>query len=88
MKIEIASTEVQKRTVRSKKDGKEYTFYTQEGFYHDGHSPYPTRCNIPVADAASAYPVGMYRVADKSLFIDRFGNLALQRRFGLVSFEV
>ncbi len=84
MKIEIFDTEVKERTVRSKKDGKEYTFYTQEGFYHDGTSPYPTRCNIPVSSLSAAYRPGVYRVADNSVYVDRFGNLGLQRRFALV----
>lgn len=85
MKIEILSTDVQQRTVRSKRDGKEYTFYTQEGFLHDGSGPYPVRCNVPVVNSAGAYSPGRYRISDSAVFVDRFGNLNLQRRFGLVS---
>lgn len=87
MKIEIVDKEVKQRVVRSKNDGKEYTFYTQEAYLHDG-SAYPTRCFVPVSDAASAYRVGWYRLAPSALVVDRFGNLALRRRFGLVSDEV
>lgn len=87
MRVEIVSTEVKSRTVVSKRDGKQYIFYTQEAYLHDG-SAYPTRCFVPVADAASAYSVGLYRLAPSALAIDRFGNLALRRRFGLVSDEV
>lgn len=87
MKIEICDTKVLERTVRGK-DGKEYTFYNQEGFYHDGVSPYPVRCVVPVGGLSSAYPVGWYTLGDKSLYVDRYGNLALARRFVLVSVEV
>lgn len=83
MRIEIASTDVEQRTVRSKKDGKEYTFYTQEGFYHDPSSRYPIVCRIPVDGPSAAYSPGMYRLANSSLVVDRFGNLALSRRFAL-----
>lgn len=83
MRIEIVSTEIESRTVRSKKDGKEYTFYTQEGFYHDPSSRYPVVCRIPVDGPSAAHSPGMYRLASDALFVDRFGNLAIRRRFAL-----
>lgn len=86
MKIEICDTKVSARTVKAK-DGKEYTFYTQEGFYHDGVSPYPVRCVVPVDSLSSAYPVGWYTLSDKSLYVDKYGNISLARRFHLVSVE-
>lgn len=84
--IEIQSTEVQSKTVRSKKDGKEYTFFQQEAWLHDGSS-YPTRCFVPVSGPASGYSPGRYSLAGDAHFVDRFGNLALARRFSLVSDE-
>lgn len=86
MKIEIVSSEVFSRTVRSKKDGKDYTFYTQEAYLHDG-STYPTRFYVHVSGPAAAYSPGWYNLAGSSYFVDRFGNLALSRRFSLVSVE-
>ena len=84
--IEIQSFEVQSKTVRSKRDGKEYTFFHQEAWLHNGSS-YPTRCFIPVSSATSGYYPGRYSLADDAYFIDRFGNLSLSRRFSLVSDE-
>jgi len=83
MLLEILSKEVSSKTVRSK-SGKDYTFFTQEAYLHDG-SVYPVRCVVPVSDASSAYNPGRYVLADDAFYVDRFGNLALARRFSLVS---
>jgi len=83
MKIEVVNTEVKQKTVRSK-EGKEYTFYTQEAFFHDEVSPYPSRMLVPVDSLSSAYSVGFYALGDRSLYVDRFGNLALARRYALL----
>lgn len=87
MHIEITTAEVNTRTVRSKKDGKEYTFYTQEAWLHDGTSPYPSRSFVPLLDAASGYRPGRYSLAADALFVDRFGALSLRRNYRLVSDE-
>lgn len=88
MQLEIVNQEVTSRTVRSKKDNKDYTFFTQEAYLHDGTSTYPVRCVVPVSGPAAAYTPGRYSLASDSLYVDRFGNLALARRFNLVSDEV
>ena len=85
MRVEFSSNEVKSRTVRSSKDGKEYTFYNQEGWFHDGFSQYPSRCFVPVPDARSGYDPGWYRLAPGAVVVDRFGNLTLRRRFDLLS---
>lgn len=85
-KLEITTKEVQTKTVKSKKDGKDYTFYLQEAYLHDG-STYPTRCYVPVSSPTASYDIGWYTFASDSFFVDRFGNLSLSRRFSLVSDE-
>jgi len=83
MKIEVINTEVKQKTVRSK-EGKEYTFYTQEAFFHDPSAPYPTRMLVPVDSLSAAYSAGFYALGPRSLYVDRFGNLALARRYSLL----
>jgi len=83
--IEIQNPEVFERTVTSKRDGKTYTFYQQEAWYHDGVSPYPSRCFVPVSSLSAGYRPGRYTLSGDALFVDRFGKLALANRFSLVS---
>lgn len=86
-KIEIQSDTVSARTVKSKRDGKEYTFYTQEAYFHDESSSYPVRCSLPVSGASAGYRPGWYRLPGNAVYVDRYGNLSLARRFDLVSDE-
>ena len=88
MRVEIVSTDVKSRTVISKRDNKEYTFYTQEAWFHDGVNPYPSRCFVPVSSLDSFYNPGRYRLATGAVVVDRFGTLTLRRRYNLVSDEV
>lgn len=82
MKIEITDLEVFTRSIKSK-DGKDYTFYTQKGWLHNGHS-YPVSVTIPVSGVTSGYNLGWYTLASDSFVVDRYENLFIKKRYTLI----
>jgi len=84
MKIEIVNTKVFERSVTSRKDNKNYTFYTQEAYLHVDNSPYPTRCFVPVGGPSAGYPSGWYQLGGDAVVVDNYSSLSLRRNFALV----
>ncbi|MEX2151284.1 MAG: single-stranded DNA-binding protein [Steroidobacteraceae bacterium] len=75
--IEIKVTDVSQKTVRSK-DGKEYVIREQDGWVDLGEA-YPQKIRISLEQGKQAYAIGRYQVSEKSLYVDRFGQLKLGR---------
>lgn len=81
MKIEITSTHTDKRTVRGK-DGKEYTFFNQQAFFHNG-GKYPTAFMLTIREE-SPLSIGFYTIAPDSFYVDKYGTLSLRRNLLLL----
>jgi hypothetical protein len=81
MKIEITSLITEKRTVRGK-DGKEYTFYTQQAFFHNG-GKYPEAFKLTLKED-SPLSVGFYTIAPASFYVDKYGALSIRRNLLLI----
>ncbi len=83
MKIEIKDgfSDVVTRTLKSKKDGEEYTFREQTGYLSYSKSPVPVAVVIPLDDDQQGYPVGVYGVdLEESMQVNRYGRVALRLR--------
>jgi Helix-destabilising protein len=78
IKIEIKSSEATQRTIKSKKDGKEYIFRNQSGWVDLGKA-YPQEIQIPLDSEHAPYQVGKYIMDPTCLYVDRYGNLSLGR---------
>jgi hypothetical protein len=83
IKVEITSTEVMTKNGISKV-GKPYTIREQSGFAHlvgkDGQAQkYPQGIRVNLEDDQAAFPVGMYELAASSLYVGKFGQLAIGR---------
>jgi hypothetical protein len=78
IKIEIKSPEATQRTIRSKKDGKEYLFRNQSGWVDLGKA-FPQEIQIPLDSGHEPYGVGKYIMDPACLYVDRYGNLSLGR---------
>jgi hypothetical protein len=76
--IEVKSSHVAQRAVKSNKDGKDYLFRDQRGWIDLGKE-YPTEIRIPLEPAQQPYAPGTYRVDPACLYVDRYGRLSLGR---------
>jgi len=87
--IEIRSKEVIETTIRpSKKEGSRqfdpFQKYTQVGYAFiiagDGVAePHPTKIEVPAEKDRPGYEPGLYTILPQSLYVDRFGGLAIGR---------
>jgi hypothetical protein len=75
--IEIKSTAIQEKNVRSK-EGKEYLIREQSGWAHLGKD-YPQEVRVPLEAGKPAYAPGTYAIEPGCLYVDRFGRLTLGR---------
>ena len=62
----------------------------QEAFAHtlsrDGKpAKYPTRCELVLPDDGQAFAPGTYSLAPQSVYVDRYGNLALSPKLVAVA---
>lgn len=77
VKIEVKSSEIAQKNVRGK-DGKEFVIREQEGWVDLGDA-YPQKVRLSLEQGKEAYAPGRYALDQKSLYIDRFGQLKLGR---------
>lgn len=82
IKIEIKSSEVQVRSGTNKNGPWKIT--AQEAWAHllernGSPSPYPQKISLNLEEGTAPYPVGIYGLADQSLYVGDFGRLMLGR---------
>ncbi|MES9872657.1 MAG: single-stranded DNA-binding protein [Candidatus Sedimenticola sp. 6PFRAG7] len=61
----------------SKHNQRPYSFNKQEAWAHLPGQPYPSRMELTLDEGSSAYKQGNYTIQPESLYVDRFGKLAL-----------
>lgn len=85
IKIEIPSnTVVKPKQGTARATGKPYSFREQTAFAHLPDKAYPVECKVVVDDGDTVYPPGFYTLAPSSVYVDRFGGLALSARLAPV----
>lgn len=91
IKIEIKSTDVNRKSGNSKHTGKPYEFVEQEGWAHLPGEPYPVKCRFTLPDdvnnggARPPYAPGSYTIdLSKCLNVGRFESLQLSNRLHLL----
>jgi hypothetical protein len=76
--IEIKSSVITQKTVRGKRDGKEYLIRTQTAWADLGKD-YPQEIEVPISDGQQPYPEGKFHVDPASLRVDRYNQLSIGR---------
>lgn len=94
IKVTVSSTEVRNQSGNAKATGKPYNLNFQTVWMHlaDRHGtpdPYPTKVEI-ILDrdkdgAALFYPVGEYQLHPSSIYVDRFGSVAVAPRLSALA---
>lgn len=84
MKIEIVSDKVTVKSGISQRTQKPYTINKQEGFFFAEGAKYPVRFEFNLADGATAFAPGMYKLDESNFYVDRFGALSLSGQLVLV----
>lgn len=84
LRIEIKSPVITEINGISKSSGKPYNIKKQIGWAHTfdqqgNPNPYPERIEISMADGQSPYPVGLYTLSDKCIFVGDFNSLTVGR---------
>ena len=84
IKIEIKEATKERREITSKKDCKLMVFYDQQAYAHTldkNGTPraYPESCKIGLDADQQPYGPGFYTLDPVSIYVDRFGQLALSR---------
>ena len=84
MKIEIVTDKVTVKSGTSQRTQKPYSINKQEGFLFTEGAKYPVRFEFNLADGATAYAPGFYKLDESSFFVDRFGALSLSGQLVLL----
>ncbi|PTT55533.1 single-stranded DNA-binding protein [Aeromonas sp. HMWF014] len=84
MKIEIVSDKVTTKSGISQRTQKPYTINKQEGFFFAEGAKYPVRFEFNLADGATAFAPGMYKLDESNFYVDRFGALSLSGQLVLL----
>jgi hypothetical protein len=82
IRIEIQNTNTRRVEGVSKKTGKPFLFFEQEGYAfvadRDGKAKnYPDACKFTFDDLTKVYQPGVYTLAPGSIWVDKFGSLNL-----------
>lgn len=83
MKIEIVTSTIKNKSGTSAA-GKPYSINKQEGFLFTEGAKYPVRFEFNLADGATAFAPGMYKLDESSFYVDRFGALSLSGQLVLL----
>lgn len=76
--VEVKSGNVAEKTIKSKRDGREYLIREQVGWADLGKE-YPQEIRIPLEKSQEAYAAGRYQIDPACLYVDRFQTLSLGR---------
>lgn len=77
IKIEIQSTDIDTRSGRSLRTGRDYTIRSQEAYLHTGKA-YPELIKINLDDKQAAYSPGLYTLSIESFYQGKFNSLAFK----------
>lgn len=78
IKIEVKNPGTEHVTGTSKQ-GRPYSFYRQSAYAHLPGKAYPVEFEMTHDQASDAYQPGFYSIDPSSIYVDRFGGLALGR---------
>lgn len=79
IRIEITSSDVNPRTVHSKKTGEIFNFIEQQAYLHLGNEPYPQRGRVTLPKGQTVgYAPGFYTPGPKSLYVNKYGQLEIR----------
>jgi hypothetical protein len=85
MKIEIVSDKVTVKSGISQRTQKPYSINKQEGFFFAAaDTKYPVRFEFNLAEGATAFAPGMYKLDDSNFYVDRFGSLSISGQLVLL----
>lgn len=90
LKIQIETTVVDTKSGTSAKTGKPYSIREQEawmfGYGRDGKpQPHPQKIKLTLDDDQNPYEVGTYQIDPASLYVDRFGQVAIRVRLRAIA---
>jgi len=85
LKVQVETTVFNLKQGTSAKTGKPYSIREQEawmfGYGRDGkQQPHPQKIKITLDDDQNPYEVGTYQIDPASLYVDRFGQVAIRVR--------
>jgi len=86
IKIEISTAQFDEKRGTSARTGKPYAIREQEAWAYltdrDGKPhPHPQRIRLTLDDdQPQPYPIGTYQLDPASLYVDRFGQIAIRAR--------
>ena len=85
LKVEIATSVVDVKNGTSAKTGKPYSIREQEGwiFCYDKNGqpyPHPQKIKLTLDDDQQLYTPGNYILCPSSVYVDRFGQVAVRAR--------
>lgn len=83
LKVEVSTTMVDVKNGTSAKTGKPYSIREQEAWaycYDKEGKPYPhpSKIRVTLDDDQQAYPLGNYIIDPSSIYVDRFGQVAIR----------
>lgn len=89
MKVQIETTVVDAKNGTSAKTGKPYSIREQEGWAYtydrEGKPhPHPQKIRLTLDDDQRPYEVGTYTLDPASIYVDRFGQIAIRAKLRAV----
>lgn len=90
LKVQVETTVFDLKQGTSAKTGKPYSIREQEawmfGYGRDGKpQPHPQKIKLTLDDDQQPYEVGTYQIDPASLYVDRFGQVAIRVRLRAVA---
>ena len=85
LKVQVETTVFDLKQGTSAKTGKPYSIREQEawmfGYGRDGKpQPHPQKIKLTLDDDQQPYEIGTYQIDPASLYVDRFGQVAIRVR--------
>jgi len=90
LKVQVETTVFDLKQGTSAKTGKPYSIREQEawmfGYGRDGKpQPHPQKIKLTLDDDQNPYEVGTYQIDPASLYVDRFGQVAIRVRLRAIA---
>lgn len=90
LKVQVETTAFDLKQGTSAKTGKPYSIREQEawmfGYGRDGKpQPHPQKIKLTLDDDQQPYEIGTYQIDPASLYVDRFGQVAIRVRLRAIA---
>lgn len=90
LKVQVETAVFDLKQGTSAKTGKPYSIREQEawlfGYGRDGKpQPHPQKIKLTLDDDQQPYEIGMYQIDPSSLYVDRFGQVAIRVRLRAIA---